>query len=249
MVLLTVELQRRARRIDRGPPLSPEQDAFASLGDLSSDILVAAAGSGKTTCLLARLGACLRESAVGSRIEIISFSNSAAETLQTRFAKTWGEAAPRVARTLHSWAKSEVLRAHGVSEERVSWILHSCLRWMEAASADTLNALAHALVLLVDEAQDCCKRQLTVLRILQQHGARVVLVGDPRQSIYGFTGAAPQEMLMLPWERRRLAVLANAPSHLPASIRVRPLRRGEQVLMIHGNCQSRIAVVLRTLSR
>lgn len=45
--------------------------------------------------------------------------------------------------------------------------------------------------LLVDEAQDTTPAQFKIIEILGQHHGNIMLVGDMRQSIYGFRGAAP----------------------------------------------------------
>lgn len=47
-------------------------------------------------------------------------------------------------------------------------------------------------LLLVDEAQDLSTMQLEFTLRLIHHGGRLLYVGDPRQSIYGFAGADPQ---------------------------------------------------------
>ena len=107
MVRLTAELQRAARQREKRE-MSSAQAMFAN-SFRETEVLVAAAGAGKTTCLLERFERCLEECALGTEVVIISFSNSAADTFQKRFEHSWGEQTFRVARTFHSWVKSDVL--------------------------------------------------------------------------------------------------------------------------------------------
>jgi len=207
MVFLTEEIQTLARgRTAEGiAQLSQEQAAFAQGGPTAPEVLVAAAGSGKTETLLARFGWCLRNSPLGTLIQIISFTNAAADNFQARFERTWGKQPWRVARTLHSWAKSDLLKAYFTPEERVSLIIPRAIghlrRWELAAA----RKFSERLVLLVDEAQDCGPEQMELLQILRGLGAAVALVGDPRQTIFGWQGADPAAMLRLGWRQARLA--------------------------------------------
>jgi hypothetical protein len=46
--------------------------------------------------------------------------------------------------------------------------------------------------IIIDEAQDTTEVQSRIISNLSQAGSHIVLVGDPDQSIYGFTGARPE---------------------------------------------------------
>lgn len=56
-------------------------------------------------------------------------------------------------------------------------------------------------VVLADEAQDLSEGQLRVLELLAEGGARLFLVGDPEQAIYGFRGARPDLLAAMPAQR------------------------------------------------
>lgn len=204
MVLVTQEL-RDAVAAWAPQGLSPEQASFAE-GD--AEILIAAAGSGKTEALLGRFMFLLQRRPLGHEVQIISFTNAAANTFQSRFATLCMCEAPlrEIACTLHSWAKHELLkRLYGIVEERVSMIVtHALVKITEAP--ETVRPLAERLQLLVDEAQDCGAQQLQLLYALRALGARVALVGDPRQAIYAWQGADAQAILALDWTRAQLDV-------------------------------------------
>jgi len=52
--------------------------------------------------------------------------------------------------------------------------------------------------LLVDEYQDCCQLQATLLQRLAARHHNLAVVGDPLQSIYGFRGADPRLLAEFP---------------------------------------------------
>ena len=194
MVLLTEEL--RAEACLRGSRrLSTEQMPFADpiLRTEPPMALVAGAGAGKTESLIARFEWYLRTAPEGTNIQIISYSNSAANTFQARFEDSWGPGRFKVARTLHSWTKTELLAPHVGVEERVSFIFPQAIALLEAWRGPL--PLAEALVLLVDEAQDCDGEQWRIFANLINLGAKVVITGDPRQAIYSWNGASPAGML------------------------------------------------------
>ena len=194
MVLISAELQREAReRASRR--LSSEQMVFAEPSSWTDPpmALVAGAGAGKTECLLARFEWYLRNEKEGANLQIISFSNSAADTFQARFEASWGPRSFKVARTLHSWTKTELLMPHCGVEDRVSFIFPQAVALLDGWTGPL--ALAESHTLLVDEAQDCDEEQWRIFANLTRFGAKVVITGDPRQAIYSWNGASPAGML------------------------------------------------------
>jgi hypothetical protein len=211
MVRVTTALRELANRGTFKSGLSDEQRAFVQAPLDESVVLIAAAGSGKTKSLLARFEHCLAQLADDARVHVISFSNSAALTFQMRWIATCGstDGTTRVAQTLHSWTKAHVLRRAGVKEERVSYILPRGLDMLRRQSVQLGD-----LALLVDEAQDCCSEQLALLRELQRQGAHLSLVGDPRQSIYGFMHARPLDFISMAKTRFELTVNFRSTSEI-----------------------------------
>jgi DNA helicase II / ATP-dependent DNA helicase PcrA len=74
---------------------------------------------------------------------------------------------------------------------------HSCRNLVSRGAA--LGALLSAKYaeLVVDEAQDCSAADLHILTRLHDAGVPLVIVADPDQAIYGFRGAATQELTRL----------------------------------------------------
>jgi len=94
--------------------LDPEQRAAATLPDGPAQI-IAPAGSGKTTTLIARLGVLLTRGVPAERIAVVTFNREAAEELTARIATRLGPAMPGAerieVRTLHALARQVLLDA------------------------------------------------------------------------------------------------------------------------------------------
>ena len=101
--------------------LDPEQRAAALLPDGPAQV-IAPAGSGKTTTLIARLGVLLARGVPPSRIGVVTFNRDAAEELSERIARRLAPTHPTATeievRTLHAMAR-QVLVDAGRSVELV----------------------------------------------------------------------------------------------------------------------------------
>jgi hypothetical protein len=75
--------------------LDPEQRAAATLPDGPAQI-IAPAGSGKTTTLIARLGLLLSRGVAAERIAVATFNREAAEELRSRIRRRAPRAAARL---------------------------------------------------------------------------------------------------------------------------------------------------------
>jgi len=94
--------------------LDPEQRAAATLPDGPGQI-IAPAGSGKTTTLIARLGVLLTRGVAAERIAVVTFNREAAAELSARIASRLGPLLPGAeaieVRTLHALARQVLLDA------------------------------------------------------------------------------------------------------------------------------------------
>jgi DNA helicase-2/ATP-dependent DNA helicase PcrA len=92
--------------------LDAEQRAAATLPDGPAQI-IAPAGSGKTTTLIARLGVLLGRGVAAERIGVVTFNRDAAEELAARIASRLAPQVPGAAaievRTLHAMARQVLL--------------------------------------------------------------------------------------------------------------------------------------------
>ncbi|MDQ3880606.1 MAG: UvrD-helicase domain-containing protein, partial [Chloroflexota bacterium] len=105
-------MERRASAAALLSSLDPEQRAAATLPDGPAQI-IAPAGSGKTTTLVARLGVLLERGHAPDRILVVTFNRDAASELQTRIATRLAPLAPDAARievrTLHAIGRQILL--------------------------------------------------------------------------------------------------------------------------------------------
>ena len=74
---------------------------------------------------------------------------------------------------------------------------HACRNLATGPAALGALLTAKDAELVVDEAQDCSAADLHILNRLRGAGLSLVVVGDPDQAIYGFRGAATQELTRL----------------------------------------------------
>jgi len=99
--------------------LDAEQAAAATLPDGPAQI-IAPAGSGKTTTLIARLGYLLTKGVQPDRIAVMTFNRAAAEELRARIASRLAPFVPAATaievRTLHALARQVLLDAGGLGE-------------------------------------------------------------------------------------------------------------------------------------
>jgi superfamily I DNA/RNA helicase len=94
--------------------LDPEQRAAATLPD-GPALVIAPAGSGKTTTLIARLGVLLGRGVAADRIGVVTFNRDAAAELSARIANRLAPHVPSAeameVRTLHAMARQVLLDA------------------------------------------------------------------------------------------------------------------------------------------
>src|SRR6187402_743899 len=94
--------------------LDPEQRAAATLPDGPAQI-IAPAGSGKTTTMVARLAVLLSRGVAPDRICVVTFNRDAAADLATRVARRLAAQVPEATaieiRTLHALARQVLLDA------------------------------------------------------------------------------------------------------------------------------------------
>jgi DNA helicase-2/ATP-dependent DNA helicase PcrA len=132
--------------------LDPEQRAAATLPDGPAQI-IAPAGSGKTTTLIARLGVLLTRGVPAERIAVATFNREAAAELSARIASRLGPLVPGAdkveVRTLHALARQVLLDAGGpvhLLADRLS-LLRAARRRVLAGRAPDAEPLPDAAAL------------------------------------------------------------------------------------------------------
>ncbi|MFC5824974.1 UvrD-helicase domain-containing protein [Nonomuraea insulae] len=179
------------------PTLTAEQLAVVEQPAYARTLVTAQAGAGKTHTLVRRLDRLVtEEDLTAGEILVLTFSRAAVRELKNRLAQH-GDAARHVrAQTFDSWALDLLMRV----DAKGSWLEKSFDARIEGAQQAIANDLADELYehdlrhVVIDEVQDLVgtRRELVEV-LLDRFDCGFTVVGDPAQSIYGFTVKNPSE--------------------------------------------------------
>lgn len=143
----------------------------------ASHTVLAAAGSGKTSVLIARAAYLVKRGVNASDIAITTFTREAAENVRARLP--------------HRLSKVQVGTMHSLAGR---WL---AVAGVKASSFDDVIAASTALgqhdkYVLLDEAQDCSAEQWAWANA---HSKTLFSVGDTRQAIYGWRNAKAGDLV------------------------------------------------------
>ena len=162
--------------------------------DSTEDFIVvnATAASGKTETLTEKVRKVLRMPDTNpARIVVFTFTNNAAEVLRTRLGEDYKDG--MFVGTIHSYVNS-LLTSNGIdtsfiiSEEKFDDLFNLISK--------NLHCIREVDYLFLDEAQDSTDMQFKVI-LDYIKPKKWMMVGDWRQSIYGFRGSRPDMLLDL----------------------------------------------------
>ena len=154
-------------------------------------VVMSAAASGKTVCLIERVRWILKQGGEPTKMVCITFTNNSADEMKARLADDYKEG--MFIGTVHSYA-NYLLNSYGVDTKSIR----------DSEDFDELfelimenpGAIKPIGFLALDEAQDSNNNQFEFIFDMLQPKAFIVL-GDVRQSIYGFNNANPKLILRL----------------------------------------------------
>jgi superfamily I DNA/RNA helicase len=154
-------------------------------------VVVASAASGKTRLLTEKVRQVLRDGADPSKVAVITFTNLAAEELRQRLGDDYKEG--MFMGTIHSLANYFLL-SNGIDTNKYL----KSERFNELFSLVNKNqeCIGEIDFLLLDEAQDSSKLQFEFIFDMIKPKSFFV-VGDPKQSIYGWNGGDPRLLIDL----------------------------------------------------
>lgn len=172
------------------PRLTAEQQAVVDQPVDALVVVTAGAGAGKTHTLVRRLDRLVAEEDLSAgEILVLTFSRAAVRELSGRLARH-GDAARHVrARTFDSWALELLTQVDAVGD----WPSRSFEARIDGARQAVEDGLTDDLYedlrhVVIDEVQDLVgdRRELVEV-LLERFDCGFTVVGDPAQSIYGFT--------------------------------------------------------------
>ncbi|MET8156724.1 ATP-dependent helicase [Sphaerisporangium sp. NPDC005289] len=173
------------------PPLTAEQRAVVDQPADALILVTAQAGAGKTHTLVRRLDRLVAEDGLSAgEILVLTFSRAAVRELRNRLAR-YGETARNVrVQTFDSWALDLLTQV----DAQGNWAEKSFDARIEGARKAIDECLADELYehdlhhVVIDEVQDLVgHRRDLVEALLDRFDCGFTVVGDPAQSIYGFT--------------------------------------------------------------
>jgi hypothetical protein len=169
--------------------LTPEQRVVVEQPAGALTLVTAGAGAGKTHMLVSRLERLMTEELNAGEILTLTFSRSAVRELRDRLLDQGGSARYVRAQTFDSWALDLLTNV----EADADWYRRSFESRITAAQSAIERGLADDLFedlrhVVVDEVQDLVgSRRELVETLLERFDCGFTVVGDPAQSIYGFT--------------------------------------------------------------
>ena len=153
-------------------------------------VVISAAASGKTAVITNRIIYLLEHGADPSKIVMITFTNMAAEEMRKRIGNKGNGI---FIGTIHSYA-NYLLLSYGIDTSKL--IENEKFEKFFPLIKENLNCIKSIDYLLLDEAQDSTQEQFEfMLDIIKPKS--FFIVGDLRQSIYGFNGACPEYLYAL----------------------------------------------------
>jgi hypothetical protein len=181
--------------------LNQEQHAIVTADPYQHQRILAAAGSGKTTTITARISWLLTNTRItADQIVLLTFSRNAAREMLHRVRRLIGPVS-LWAGTFHALA-STILKTfpthenESTSNTSLFFIDELPVRWMQWMRTERGRKwVGRIKYIVVDEFQDINAIQWRLLQTMRHIGARIILVGDDAQNIYTWRGSSTSFLL------------------------------------------------------
>lgn len=163
-----------------------KQQQYIIENSVDKSVVMSSAASGKTRVLTEKVRQLLRDGVDPKEIAVITFTNMAASVLRERLGDDYKDGL--FVGTIHSLANSFLLRA-GISTGQ--YIKDEEFDRLFDLVVENRECVRNIQWVLLDEAQDSSPEQFSFIfdMIDPEH---FFIVGDLKQSIYGFNGAKPK---------------------------------------------------------
>lgn len=176
--------------------LNDEQDTIVRQPPTANMRILAAAGSGKTTTLTARIAYLLTHAdAIPAQIVLITFTHNAAAVMRQRVEALMGH--QRIlCGTFHALSQ-QILRDHAPAAlndiYHVDELPLKALDWLATPAGRAWTRTLRWI--FIDEFQDINDTQYRFIRALHHKEANVTIVGDDAQNIYSWRGSCVDYIL------------------------------------------------------
>jgi hypothetical protein len=174
--------------------LNQEQYAIVTANPYEHQRILAAAGSGKTTTITARIAWLLTNARVtADQIVLLTFSRNAAREMLHRVKRLVGQVS-LWAGTFHALANTvlkQFVNLEDSTKTSFLFIDELPVRWMQWMRTDKGRKWVGKLrYIVVDEFQDINAIQWRLLETMRHVGAKMIIVGDDAQNIYTWRGSS-----------------------------------------------------------
>lgn len=180
--------------------LNSEQYRIVTANPYEHQRILAAAGSGKTTTITARIAWLLTNTPVtADQIVLLTFSRNAAREMLQRVKRLVGPVS-LWAGTFHALANT-ILKSFPTTDGDASnpglfFVDELPVRWMAWMRTDRGRKwVGRVKYIVVDEFQDINAIQWRLLETMRHIGAKMILVGDDAQNIYTWRGSSVSFLL------------------------------------------------------
>lgn len=180
---------------DKEVRLTAEQKAVVYEATDKNMLVIACAGSGKSSTMLCRIKHLIDKGAPESSIIMMTFTRDAANDMRDKLHNIMGYKPDIKIGTIDSIAKyytENHITSATAALKHVSEYGHYFLSYLQTCSPKFFERFQY---LFVDEFQDINDTQYNIIQCFVKNGIRLFAVGDDAQNIYSFRGSSVEYIL------------------------------------------------------
>lgn len=169
--------------------------------DVNENILIlACAGSGKTTTILCRIKYLVDQGIDPRSIVLTTFTRDATNNMKSKLDTMFGYKLPIEVGTIDSISKKNIIRYGGHTNDQTVNVGEYSIRFLRflRSHPNRGDYMQHKKYLFVDEFQDINEIQSDIITEFYKSGVKVIAVGDDGQSIYNWRGSSVDYILNFP---------------------------------------------------
>jgi hypothetical protein len=162
-----------------------------------SILIIASAGSGKTTTIICRIKYLIDQGVDPKSIVLTTFTRDATNDMKKKLDTMFGFKIPIEVGTFDAIAKKNLIRYGKAALDNTVNVGEYSIRFLRFLRSDPnrMEYLSHKKYLFVDEVQDINDINSDIITEFYKAGVKIVAVGDDAQCIYQFRGSKVEHIL------------------------------------------------------
>jgi superfamily I DNA/RNA helicase len=172
---------------DKAIQLTAQQSDMVFEDVQTSMLIVAGAGSGKTTSMISRIKHLVDSGIPENSIVLTTFTRNAAQDIRDKLYEIMGYIPEIQVGTFDSIAKFHVM-ANDLDSDDITEVHEYAPRFLKLIT-DNPKIIQKVKYLFVDEVQDINQVQHRIMNAFHKNGSFIVGIGDDSQNIYEFRGS------------------------------------------------------------